>query len=59
MQYTDVLQKKKFSKEKKNIVDDMFLILVQNTDFGYALEPPRRGGSNEYLHYVLDQNKNK
>ena len=26
----------------------IFLISAQNIDCGYALEPPRRGGSNEY-----------
>ena len=26
----------------------IFLISTQNIDFGYSLEPPRRGGSNEY-----------
>ena len=26
----------------------IFLILAQNIDCGYTLEPPRRGGSNEY-----------
>ena len=26
----------------------IFLILLQNIDFGYSLEPPRRGGSNVY-----------
>ena len=26
----------------------MFLISAQNIDCGYSLEPPRRGGSNEY-----------
>ena len=26
----------------------IFLISAQNTDYGYSLEPPRRGGSNEY-----------
>ena len=25
-----------------------FLFLLKNIDFGYSLEPPRRGGSNEY-----------
>ena len=25
-----------------------FLIFAQNIDCGYSLEPPRRGGSNEY-----------
>ena len=27
---------------------DIFLISAQNIDCGYSLEPPRRGGSNEY-----------
>ena len=30
----------------KNI--DIFHIFAQNIDCGYMLEPPRRGGSNEY-----------
>ena len=35
----------KFS-DKKN--SDIFPISAQNTDCGYSLDPPRRGGSNEY-----------
>ena len=27
---------------------DIFLISAQTIDCGYTLEPPRRGGSNEY-----------
>ena len=27
---------------------NIFLISAQNIDCGYSLEPPRRGGSNEY-----------
>ena len=27
---------------------DIFHIIAQNIDCGYSLEPPRRGGSNEY-----------
>ena len=27
---------------------DIFLIFAQNIDCWYTLEPPRRGGSNEY-----------
>ena len=26
----------------------IFLISAQNIDYGYSLEPPQRGGSNEY-----------
>ena len=33
----------------------IFLIFAQNIDCGYTLEPPRRGGSNEYPQYVLEQ----
>ena len=35
-----------------------FLIFAQNIDCGYTLEPPRRGGSNEYLQSMF-WNKNK
>ena len=27
---------------------DIFNMFAQNMDCGYTLEPPRRGGSNEY-----------
>ena len=33
----------------------IFLILLKNIACGYSLEPPRRGGSNEY-HNVLSRN---
>ena len=37
---------------------DIFHISAQNIDFGYALEPPRRGGSNAYPQSVfLSRNK--
>ena len=29
---------------------------LKNTDCGYSLEPPRRGGSNEYQQSVLSRN---
>ena len=48
MQYTEifkVVKNENFQKKKKN---DIFLIFAQNIDCGYKLEPPRRGGSNEY-----------
>ena len=45
----------KFS-DKKN--PDIFYISAQNIDCGYSLEPPRRGGFNEYPQYmVLSENK--
>ena len=31
----------------------IFLISAQTIDWGYSLEPPRWGGSNEYPQYVL------
>ena len=37
---------------------DIFHISAQNIDFGYSLEPPRRGGSNEYPQSMfLSRNK--
>ena len=37
---------------------DIFLIYVRNIDCGYSLEPPRRGGSNEYSQSMfLSRNK--
>ena len=37
---------------------NIFHISAQNIDCGYSLEPPRRGGSNEYPQSVfLSRNK--
>ena len=37
---------------------DIFHVFVQNMDCGYSLEPPRRGGSNEYPQSMfLSRNK--
>ena len=48
----------KKKKKKKNF--DIFHISAQNIDFGYSLEPPRRGGSNEYPQSMfLIRNKKK
>ena len=47
MQYTEkilVVKNQNFHWKKF----DIFLIFAQNIDCGYTLEPPRRGGSNEY-----------
>ena len=42
--------------ETKN--SDTFQISAQNIDCGYSLEPPRRGGSNEYPQSMfLSKNK--
>ena len=32
---------------------DIFHISAQKIDCGYSLEPPRRGGSNEYLQFMF------
>ena len=37
---------------------DIFLIFAQNIDCGYTLEPPQRGGSNEYRQSLF-WSKNK
>ena len=34
--------------QSKLKIFDIFLNFAQNLDCGYTLEPPRRGGSNEY-----------
>ena len=47
-------------KNEKNRIknSDIFLISAQNIDCGYSLEPPRRGGSNEYPQSMfLSRNK--
>ena len=46
-------KKKKKKKKKKNESFQIkilifFIFLLKNIDNGYSLEPPRRGGSNEY-----------
>ena len=47
MQYTKNFCALKIENfQQKNI--ENFLIFAQNIDCGYTLEPPRRGGSNEY-----------
>ena len=37
----------------------IFLISAQNIDCGYSLEPPRRGGSNEYHNLCIVQKYEK
>ena len=44
--YTENFISKNWKFSDKNF--DIFQISVQNIDCGYSLEPPRRGGSNEY-----------
>ena len=45
-------------KKKSDKNYDIFHISAQNIDCGYQLEPPRRGGSNEYPQSMfLSRNK--
>ena len=37
----------------------IFLISSKNIDCGYSLEPPRRGGSNEYHNLCFEQKYEK
>ena len=51
-----ILQPKPEKFQIKN--SDIFHISAQNIDCGYLLEPPRRGGSNEYPRSMfLSRNK--
>ena len=34
------------------------IFLLKNIDCGYSLEPPRRGGSNEYPQFLSKNKKN-
>ena len=45
------LKQNQIKKKKKN--SDIFHICAQNVDCGYSLEPPRRGGSNEYPQSIF------
>ena len=53
--------KKIFGCKNENFhwkIFDIFLIFAQKIDCGYTLEPPRRGGSNEYPQSIF-WSKNK
>ena len=54
--YWKFYHQKKWKFSDKN--SDIFHISAQNIDCGYSLEPPRRGGSNEYPQSMfLSRNK--
>ena len=60
MQYTcteifNVVKNENFQSKKI----DIFLIFAQNIDCGYTLEPPWRGGSNEYPQSMFWSKNNK
>ena len=47
--YSNILENLPAKYEKFQIkILIVFLCLLKNIDCGYSLEPPRRGGSNEY-----------
>ena len=46
--YTKKITTKKNEKKKSDKNSNIFHISAQNIDCGYSLEPPRRGGSNDY-----------
>ena len=51
-----ILPQKNENFQRKN--SDIFHFSAQNIDCGYSLEPPRRGGSNEYPRSMfLSRNK--
>ena len=49
----------KISLSKTIKTSDIFHISAQNIDCGYSLEPPRRGGSNEYPQSMFLSRKKK
>ena len=49
--YTENFTTKNLKFSDKN--SDIFHISDQNIDCGYSLEPPRRGGSNEYPQFMV------
>ena len=54
--YWNFYHKKNENFQRKN--SDIFHFSAQNIDCGYSLEPPRRGGSNEYPQSMfLSKNK--
>ena len=54
--YWKFYQQKKWKFSDKN--SEIFHNSVQNIDCGFSLEPPRRGGSNEYPQSIfLSRNK--
>ena len=57
MQYTQIFSAVKIENFIRKKID-IFLIFAQNIDCGYTLEPPQRGGSNEYPQSMfLSKNK--
>ena len=58
MQYTVIFKVVKNENFQWKIFD-IFLIFAQNIDCGYTLEPPRIGGSDEYIQCMFWSKKKK
>ena len=54
--YTENFTTQKWKFSDKNLIFAIFLL--KNIDCGYSLEPPRRGGSNEYPQFLSRNKKN-
>ena len=57
MQYTEIFLALKIENFQLKVFF-IFSYFAQNVDCGYTLEPPRRGGCNEYPQTMI-WNKNK
>ena len=56
--YIENFTTQKNEKKKSDKTSDIFHIPAQNISCGYSLEPPHRGGSNEYPQSMfLSSNK--
>ena len=54
--YSNILKILPPKKKNENFQIKIMILLfflLKNTDCGYSLEPPRRGGSNEYLQSMF------
>ena len=60
MQYTDIFFFRNENRKFHLKIFDILNIFAQNIDCGYTLEPPQRGGSNEYpqsMFWIKNQKK--
>ena len=58
--YSNILKILAPKNEKIQIKNsDIFHISAQNIECGYSLEPPRRGGSNEYTQSMFSSRNKK
>ena len=56
--FTTKKKKQQTNKQTENFqmkILVVFIFLLKNIDCGYLLEPPLRGGSNEYPQFVFEQ----